>query len=110
MSPLEMVTATLPVAPDSVHSGVPAAAGIADGQVLASVAVCLMEGGVNTSAAEDELAAGGFVSEPHAASVRTNDAAQAMSATVIGTRDEFTVVTLQPHYAVLTGAPAQLFA
>jgi hypothetical protein len=103
---VDPVTATLPVAPDSVHSGVPSLAGAAVGHALASVAVSAMEGGVNTSETEDELAAGGFVSEPHAASVTMNDAAQATSATEEGTREEFTVVTLQPHYAVLAGDPA----
>jgi hypothetical protein len=44
-----------------------------------------MEGGVDTSETEDELAAGGSVSEPHAASAMTNDAAQATSATEEGT-------------------------
>jgi hypothetical protein len=103
---VDPVTATLPVAPDNVHSGVPALAGAAVGHVPASVAVCSMGGGVNTSETEDELAAGGFVSEPHAASARTSDAAQAMSATEEGTREEITAVTLQPHYAAMTGAPA----
>jgi hypothetical protein len=103
---VDPVTATLPVAPDSVHSGVPPLAGGAVGHALASVAVSAMEGGVNTSETEDELAAGGSASEPHAASVITNDAAQATSATEEGTREEFTVVTLQPHYAVFAGGPA----
>jgi hypothetical protein len=48
-------------------------------------------------AVEVLLADGVLVSEPHAASVRTIDAAQAASATVEGTREEFTVATLQPQ-------------
>jgi hypothetical protein len=53
-----------------------------------------MEGGVKTSETEDVedvLADEVFVSELHAASVMTNDAAQATSATEEQTRDEFTV-------------------
>jgi hypothetical protein len=102
---VDPVTATLPVAPDSVHSGVPPLAGAAVGHELASVAVSAIEGGVNTSETEDELAAGGYVSEPHAASVITNDAAQATSAMEEATRGEFTVVTLQPHHALLADGP-----
>ena len=45
------------------------------------------------------------VSEPHAASVMTNDAAQAMSATEEVTRKEFTVVTLPRRHAVFAGSP-----
>ena len=103
---VDPVTATLPVAPGSVHSGVPAVAGAAVGHALASVAVSAIEGGVNTSETGDELAAGGSVSEPHAASAITNDATQATSATEEGTREGFTVVTLQPRHAVLAGDPA----
>ena len=43
------------------------------------------------------------ISEPHAASVMVNDAAQATSATEEDTRGDFTAVTLQPHYAVVPG-------
>ena len=63
-----------------------------------------MEGGVNMSETGDELAAGGSVSEPHAASVRAKEAAQATSATD-DTREEFTAVTLQPYYAALPSSP-----
>ncbi len=41
------------------------------------------------------------MSEPHAASVRANDAAQATTATEEGTREEFMLVTLQPDDADL---------
>jgi hypothetical protein len=35
-----------------------------------------------------------------------NDAAQATSAAEEDTREKFTVVTVQPHHAVLAGSPA----
>src|SRR5258708_3062399 len=101
----------LPVVPDSVHSGVPTFAGSPIGPGLASVDVSTSEGGVKTSDTEDVedvLAAGGFVSEPHAVSVITNDAAQATSATEEGTREEFTVVTLQMHYAACARWPCDV--
>jgi hypothetical protein len=103
---VDPVTATLPVAPASVHSGAPPLVGAAVGHVLASVAVSAMEGGVDTTEVEDELAAGGFVSEPHAASVMTSDAAQAMSATEERTRGQFIVVTLQRYHAALGDGPS----
>ena len=46
-------------------------------------------------------------SEPHAASVMVNDAAQATSATEEDTREEITAVTLQPHYAVVPRSPGE---
>ena len=101
---VDPVTATLPVAPGSVHSGVPPFSGAAVGHALAAVAVSVTED-ATTSATEGVLADEGSVSEPHAASVMTNDAAQATSATEEDTREEFTVVTLQPHYAALAGSP-----
>lgn len=64
-----------------------------------------MEGGVNRSETGDELAGEASVSEPHAASVRTKDAAQATSATEEDTREEFTAVTLQPYYAAVASSP-----
>ncbi|BDD99090.1 hypothetical protein MFTT_31840 [Mycolicibacterium fortuitum subsp. fortuitum] len=96
---MDPVTATLPVVPDTVHSGAPAACGAAVGQVLASVAVSAIEG-VSTSATdgvlvEDEAVA---VSEsaPQAASVMVSVAAHVTSATVEGTRKEFMRARLQP--------------
>ena len=90
------VTATLPVAPASVHPGVPPVAGAAVGQ-LASVAVSVMEGGSNTSETEGELDVAVSVSDPQAASKMANDAAHATSATG-DVREKFTVATLQPQY------------
>jgi hypothetical protein len=43
---------------------------------------------------------------PDAASVRTNDAAQAATAMEEYTREEFTGVTLQPAIGILAGSPA----
>lgn len=96
---MEPVTATLPVAPGSVHSGVPPPAGAAVGQVLSAVAGCRgsAEAGVNPSMlgdGEDELVEGSFFSEPHAAIIVAADAAQTTSATDEYTRGMFTVVTL----------------
>jgi hypothetical protein len=99
------VTATLPVVPGRVHSGVPSFSGAAVGHTLAGVAVSVTED-VTTSATEGVLAGEVSVSEPHAASVMTNDAAQATSATAEDTREVFTVVTLQPHPALLARGPA----
>ena len=110
---VDPVTATLPVDPGSVHSGVPAFSGAAVGHVLAAVAGSVTED-VTTSATEgvlvdevlvDELS----VSEPQEASAMTNAAAQATSATE-DTREEFTIVTLQPDYAVLARSPAKTLA
>jgi len=73
------VTATLPVLPGSVQSGATPLSGIAVGHVPAADAVSVAE---------------------HAASVMTNDAVQATSATIEDTREEFTDVTLQAHRAL----------
>lgn len=78
---VEPETATFPVLPASVHSGVPAPCGAAVGHPL------VVAGG----SAGADLAS---VSEPHATSVTTNEAAQAASATDGYTREEFTVATL----------------
>ena len=89
---MDPVTATLPVVPDSVHSGVPPFAGAAIGHGLAAVDVSTSDGGENTSEAEEDVGVEEVrASEPHAASVMTSDAVQATSATEEGTRDEFTV-------------------
>lgn len=92
---VDPVTATLPVAPGKFHSGVPAFAGGVVGHVASGPAAWVTED-ATAGAAEVLLADGVLVSEPHAASVRAIDAAQAASATVEGTREEFTVATLQP--------------
>jgi hypothetical protein len=60
---------------------------------------------VATSATEGVLGDEASVSEPHAASIMTNDAAQATSATEEGTREKFTVVTLQRRHAIVAGSP-----
>jgi hypothetical protein len=84
---VEPVTATLPVAPGSVHSGALLLSGAAVGQALPAVvgsagggvAASLIGGALND--AGDVLAAGVLVSELQAASVTTTDAAQKDSAT-----------------------------
>ncbi|GLE58055.1 hypothetical protein NJBCHELONAE_33650 [Mycobacteroides chelonae] len=78
---VEPEMATFPVLPASVHSGVPLFCGAAVGHPL------VVAGG----SAGADLAS---VSEPHATSVTTNEAAQAASATDGYTREEFTVATL----------------
>jgi hypothetical protein len=84
---VEPVTATLPVAPVSVHSGVPPLPGADVGQVLSAVAASV-EAGVTASVTEgvladpeEVLADGVVLSELHAASVMAADAAQTTSAT-----------------------------
>jgi hypothetical protein len=97
---VEPVTATLPVAPVSVHSGVPPSPGAAVGQVLAAVTGSV-EPGVTVSVTagvcadpEDVLADGVLLPELHAAIVMTANAAQTTSATDEYKREKFTVVTL----------------
>ena len=82
---VDPVTATLPVAPGSVHSGVPPLAGAAVGHVLAAagagvsvgVWVSVTENGSAGVVAEVELVdeAAESESEPHAASDATSNAA-----------------------------------
>jgi hypothetical protein len=100
---VEPVTATLPVAPVNVHSGVPPLPGAAAGQVLFAAAGSV-EAGLTASVyagalvdPEDVLADGVVLSELQAASVMAADAAQTMSATEEYPREEFTVVTLHPR-------------
>ena len=84
---VDPLTATLPVAPVSVHSGVVPLCGRAIGHGLGGAAVSVTE--------DDTLStvppAGVSVLEPHAASIMTNDAPQATTATVEDVRDGFTV-------------------
>lgn len=94
---VDPVTSMLPVVPDNVHSGALSVAR-AVGHVLAGVAIAVVDDPA-ASVPEDVLADWVSVSELHAASVRTNDAAQAMSRAGEDAREEFTVVTLQPDYA-----------
>ena len=98
---VEPVTATLPVAPLRVHSGVPPSPGAWVGQPLSAVA-----GGAGDTASvkagapvegEDVLGDEAGLSELHAARVMTADAAQTTSPTEEHVRKEFTVVTLQPR-------------
>jgi hypothetical protein len=109
---VEPVTATLPVAPVSVHSGVPPLPGAAVGQALSAVAGPVEAGDTASVKAgvpadpEDVLADGVVLSELQAASVMTADAAQATSATEEYTREKFTVVTLHPRPAVLASSPS----
>jgi hypothetical protein len=102
---VDPVTATLPVAPGSVHSGVPPAAGAAVGHVLAAIGASGTEEDpsgwvtedVLASAAEDVVADDVSLSEPQAASMMTSDAADATSA-MGDVREKFTVATLQPGH------------
>lgn len=101
---VDPVTATLPVVPGNVHSGVPPAAGAAVGQ--APAAVCVMGDSVTWAADGDGVLVDAVVaSEPHAASVTTSDAAQATSPMEEDIREKFTVVTLQPHHPGFAGSP-----
>jgi hypothetical protein len=60
----------------------------------------MSEGGENTSETEEEVGVDEVsLSELHAASVMTSDAAQATSATEEETRDEFTVRHATSHIA-----------
>lgn len=101
---VEPVTAILPVAPVNDHSGVTPPAGAAVGQVLSAVAgrvgLC-----VTASEVTGVVGAGVVLSELHAASVMTADAAQATSATEEYPRKEFTGATLPPHDATPAVSP-----
>ena len=90
---VDPVTATLPVAPGSVQSGVPPVCGADVGHELAAVAVSVTED-ATTSAMDDVVAEGLSVSEPQAASATTSDAAHATSAAEEDRREEFTAVTV----------------
>lgn len=98
MVSVDPVTATLPVAPLSVHSGEPACPS-AVGQVRAAAVEELSravagDGEVVTSGAWVVLAAAGLSSEPQAVRATASDAAQAVRATEEDTREKFTGVTL----------------
>ena len=97
---VEPVTATLPVAPLSVQSGVPPSPGAWVGQLLSAVAGGGEAGDmawVKAGAVEDVSFDEAGLSELHAASVMTADAAQTTSPTEEYVRKEFTIVTLQPR-------------
>lgn len=100
---VEPVTATLPVAPLRVHSGAPPSPGAWVGQLLSAVAGWVEAGdtaSVKAGAlveADDVLGDEAGLSELHAASVMTADAAQTTNPTEEYVRKEFTVVTLQPR-------------
>ena len=100
---VEPVTATLPVAPLRVHSGVPPSPGAWVGQLLSAVAgggeagdTASVKAGALVEAEDVSFDEAGL-SELHAASVTTADAAQTTSPTEEYVRKEFTVVTLQPR-------------
>jgi hypothetical protein len=97
---VEPVTATLPVAPLRVQSGVPPSPGAWVGQLLSAVAgggeagdMAWVKAGAVADVSFDEAG----LSELHAASVTTADAAQTTSPTEEYIRKEFTGVTLQPQ-------------
>lgn len=100
---VEPVTATLPVAPLRVHSGVPPSPGAWVGQLLPAVAgwgeagdTASVKAGALVEAA-DELGDEAGLSELHAASVITADAAKTTSPAEEYIRMGFTGVTLQPR-------------
>jgi hypothetical protein len=100
---VEPVIPTLPVAPLSVHSGVPPSPGAWVGQLLSAVAgwgepgdTASVKAGALVEA-EEVLGDEAGLSELHAASVMTADAAQTTSPTEEYVRKEFTVVTLHPR-------------
>jgi hypothetical protein len=86
----------LPVAPGSVQSGVPPLSAASVGQPLAALATDDETAGT----LDDDVS---VVVELHAASITANVAAQAARATEEGTREKFTVATLQPYCAGLAG-------
>ena len=81
---VDPLTATLPVAPVSVHSGVVPLGGIDVGHGLAGAVT-------DDDTLSTELADDVSVFEPHAASIMVSDVAQAAMTTDFETRDEFTV-------------------
>lgn len=107
---VEPVTATLPVAPVRLQSGVPPSPGAAVGHALAAVAGSVGPGVIAwvTAGADpaDVLADGVLLSELQAAIVITADAAQTTSATAEYPREKFTVVTLHPRHINPCQGPA----
>jgi hypothetical protein len=100
---VEPVTATLPVAPLRVQSGVPPSPGAWVGQLVSAVAggggagdIAWVKAGALVEG-EDVLGDGACLSELHPASVMTADAAQTTSPSEEYVREEFTVVTLHPR-------------
>ncbi len=108
---VEPVTATLPVAPGSVHSGAPLPSGAAVGQVLPAVAgsaglgvdASLMAGAFTE--AEDVLADGLFVSELQPASATAADAAHSANATREDIPKKFTSSRYIPRCAIFAMSP-----
>jgi hypothetical protein len=98
---VEPVTPTLPVAPLSVHSGVPPPPGAWLGQLLSAAAGWVGAGDMGPVKAgtliEADDALGDGLSELHAASIMTADPAQAARASGEVIRKEFTVATLHPR-------------
>ncbi|MUM35155.1 hypothetical protein FZI93_27645 [Mycobacterium sp. CBMA361] len=101
---VEPVTATLPVAPFSVHSGVPPLGASVVGQVrsaavaVAALSMGVTEEGVVVTSGACVVVAAGLVSDPHPVRVTASDAAAAARATEEETREKFTVVTLPGHH------------
>ena len=90
--------------------------GAAVGHVLAAADDTGADGGRRSAMADgvadgvaDELVDAVSASEPHAASVMTNDAAQVTSVTEEGRRSEFTAVRIQPHWIPTDGRPSVMF-
>jgi hypothetical protein len=111
---VDPVTPTLPVAPLSVHSGVPPLPGAWVGQLLSAVAGWGEAGDTASVKAgapvegEDVPGDEAGLSELHAASVMTADAAQTIRAAEEDVREEFTVVTLHSRDAVLAAEGIQM--
>jgi hypothetical protein len=102
---VEPVTATLPVAPLRVHSGAPPSPGAWVGQALSAVAgwgeagdTASVKAGALVEAEDLSFDEAGL-SELHAASVMTADAAQTTRPTEEYVRKEFTVATLQSRFS-----------
>ena len=96
---VDPLTATLPVAPGRVHSGVAPLSGSAIGQGLAGAAVSETDEDTLSTLPADDVS----LLDPHAVSMMASEAAQAARATGAEMRDEFTirhataVVVAVPH-------------
>lgn len=96
---VEPLTATLPVAPFSVHSGAVPFGGATVGHPPAGTAVTGSRGRVNGSVkglgdTDVFVAAGGLDEELQAVSIVRIDTAQATNVTVLGPGENFTVATV----------------
>jgi hypothetical protein len=99
---VDPVTATLPVVPGSVHSGVATLAGAAVGHWLSAPGTEVeTRSGVEVDDTGDDAGDDVFEPEPHAASVTTSAAADAVNAIQAELRDVFTPPTLSRYESFL---------